>query len=332
MEMPELPKRPSRHSSGERGIAILKLALPQSWILRNQVESDYGIDVEVEIADDHVSGIILKGQVRTKTPIAWRQDDTFREPFDSGKLLYWRTIQLPVVLFLVDNESEEVFWTPASGEVPADSCLPSEIIVARSNKVKGNSVSIASYATGFTPHRDARRLLYRIAFYLDVFRKHEDLVNRDSFLPLEPDEYASFDFLYDETLALRSALGASNKGVVPWLLWAIRSTSIFGDAGEMCYGIHDEALLYLKPLVDEVRALAKKILDQEQPSFLNFAAKNALEFPGIIYGAPVVQSFPAEFWEAIEEHLASRGAKRYDLAKHLKARQSDAGNRNKPGD
>jgi len=320
--MPELPKRPSRHSSGERGIAILKLALPQAWILRNQSESDYGIDVEIEIADEHVSGVILKGQVRTKTPIAWRLDDTFREPFDSGKLLYWRTIQLPVVLFLVDNQAQEAFWAPASGEVPADSSLPSEIIVKRTNDVKTSKDALMGYVAGFTPHRDARRLLHRIAFYLDVFRKHEDLVNRDCFLPLEQDEYASLNFLYDETLALRSALGASNKGIVPWILWAIRSTSIFGDGEEMCYGIHDEVLLYLKPLIDEVRELAKEILDQEQPSFLNFTAKTALERPGIIYGAPVAQSFPAEFWEAVEEHLAARGAKKYDLAMNLKEAQT----------
>lgn len=324
--MPELPKRPSRHSSGERGIAVLKLALPQPWILRNQVESDYGIDIEIEIADDHVSGVILKGQVRTKTPIDWRQDDTFREPFESGKLLYWRTIQLPVVLFLVDNELEQAFWASASGEVPADSSLPSEIIVSKSDDVRTTSNNLIAYAKGFTPHRDARRLLHRIAFYLDVYRKHEEMMDLDSFLVLEQDKYSSLNFLYDETLALRLALGASNKGVVPWILWAFRSTSVFGDAGEMCYGIHDEVLLYLKPLVDEVRGLAKAILDEEQPSFLNFAAKTALENPGIIYSVPLARKLPAEFWEAVEEHLSARGAKKYDLAKRLDAQQGSGGN------
>ena len=79
--MNDLPQRSPRHSSGERGLAILKLKLPRAWICRNQPESDYGIDVEIEVADEKVRGIILKGQVRTKTPINWAKNDTFREPF-----------------------------------------------------------------------------------------------------------------------------------------------------------------------------------------------------------------------------------------------------------
>jgi len=57
--------------------------------MREQATSDYGIDVEIELADGRVKeGILCKGQVRSKTPIQWRIDDTYREPVGSNELLY----------------------------------------------------------------------------------------------------------------------------------------------------------------------------------------------------------------------------------------------------
>lgn len=56
--------------------------------MREQATSDYGIDIEIELTDGRVKGILCKGQVHLKTPIQWRIDDTYRESVGSNKLLY----------------------------------------------------------------------------------------------------------------------------------------------------------------------------------------------------------------------------------------------------
>lgn len=312
--MTELPKRPTRHAVGERGIAILKLALPSQWILRNQVESDYGIDVEIEIARENVTGILLKAQVRTKTPITWRNDGTFREPFSPGKLKYWRTIGLPVVLFLVDNKSEDVYWAVASGEKPADSSLPNEIIVKKSDSLQQSCNDLISYVLSFTSHFDAKRLLYRIPFFLELYERRKESIGYDCFLPLEPNDYASLYFLYEETMALRNALGLKTEAIVPWPIWLIRSNSIFGDSGELHNGVHDEMMGYLEPLVAEAVKEAKTIIEKEEITLRNIAAKTALAEPSMSYGISINQKLPKEFWNAFEMDLDRRKAKKYSLA------------------
>ncbi|MDB6025847.1 MAG: hypothetical protein JWM68_2070 [Verrucomicrobiales bacterium] len=311
----DLPQRSLRHATGERGIAILKLALPTQWILRNQTESDYGIDVEIELAGKTVTGKILKAQVRTKTPIAWSTNNTFREPFGSGKFLYWRSISLPVVLFLVDNSSGVVYWQKASGAIPADARLPDEIIVEKKNELKSTLDELINFVTTFRNHVDARKILYRLPFFLNIFEKRRLNVDLDCFLSLEYPDFEELNYVYDETAALMFALGLPGQSLIPWQIWLIRSTSIFGDSGELHNGIHDEILDYLFPMVEKIKVKAKEIIDPENINYLNFSLKARLEDSQISYSAPLVGTFSREFWEAFETDLEARNAKRYSAVK-----------------
>lgn len=316
---PELPDRSTRHSHGERGIAILKVKLPTPWILRNQVESDYGVDVEIELADTRVLGIIFKAQVRTKTPIRWRSDATFREPFDSGKLFYWRSISLPVVLFLVDNEKEEVYWEPASGAIPADPKLPDALVIKRSNSIKDTLGALVDYVTNFRSYPDSRKLLYRLPFFMRMWEHRKGELDYDRPMPLELDDYSEVQYIYEEITDIRTALGLSNLGMVPWQIWLVRSTSIFGDSGELHNGVHDEVIAYLEPLVSEAFSVAKRLLADEEINTLNVTLKNKFEEDSrVSYSCPSIANLPFEFWEAFERDLEKRDAKLFNLAKVTK--------------
>lgn len=312
----ELPVRSEQHIVGERGLAILKLAIPRHWILRNQAEGDYGIDVEIEISEDgKVTGQIFKAQVRTKTNIRWTQANTYSETFGSGKLLYWRSMGLPIVLFLVDESTQKVYWESATGAIPADPKVPSSIVVSKANVLSGSLPKMKDYVLHFSSHSDARDLLYQIPFFLSVYRRRQEMYGLDYPGEIDPAGYSETSYVYEETKRLRTALGLDNKGFVPWQWWLIRSTTIFGDGSELHNGVHDEIVDYLKPHVDEILTGAKRILDSEELNSLNFSVKNALEIRGVVYGAPTVATLSKEFWTAFEEHLDARRAKKFSLSK-----------------
>ena len=306
--MSELPKRSPRHASGELGIATLKTLLPTQWIVREQLASDYGIDVEIEIAETHVTGLLFKGQVRAKSPIVWRADNTFREAFSVGKLMYWRAIKLPVVLFLVDNERAEAFWAPASAAGP-DADLPGEILVEKKNKIPGTEQLLVTYAQTFVHREDAKRMLNRLPNFLKAVQGCEERVGYDCFIPLEPEEYSDALYVYSEILLLRQALRLTNSSILPWPFWLLRSNRIFGDSGELHNGVFDEMIGYLRPVIKETVAAARAELDKENATLDNIAVKNALG-PNIVSFnmSSSAAKVPPEFWTAMEQDLEKRGA------------------------
>ena len=70
----DLPKRPSQHVTSEQAVSLLKAVLPREWIVREQPAGDYGIDVEIELAANTVSGLIFKGQVKGHQEVKWKSD------------------------------------------------------------------------------------------------------------------------------------------------------------------------------------------------------------------------------------------------------------------
>jgi len=110
----DLPIRDPRHVTAEQAIAALRRALPKEWILRDQ-GTDYGIDVEIELAGRQVVGRIFKGQVKGHDHLSWAKDGTILQAVKTSTLAYWRQMPVPVVLFCVDVRADELYWSPGTG-------------------------------------------------------------------------------------------------------------------------------------------------------------------------------------------------------------------------
>jgi hypothetical protein len=103
----DLPKRPEQHVTAERAVGAVINALPRTWIKREQ-QADYGIDLEVEIANEVVSGRIFKGQVKGRQSVRWTGANTISVSVRAETLSYWNQFPVPVILFLVDLATRSI--------------------------------------------------------------------------------------------------------------------------------------------------------------------------------------------------------------------------------
>lgn len=67
---------------------------------------DIGLDAEIEIIDDNLksTGEFLKCQIKT------RMDNLLYVYVDGEHIGYWNKINIPVIIFLVQLETEQIYW------------------------------------------------------------------------------------------------------------------------------------------------------------------------------------------------------------------------------
>lgn len=101
-----LPQRPETHITSEKGIAVFRESLSEHWIFR-ELQSDYGIDCEVEITDESssVTGALIKAQVKCS-----KQGGTNTLQVRTETVRYWLILPVPVIIVLVTLEPPIVKW------------------------------------------------------------------------------------------------------------------------------------------------------------------------------------------------------------------------------
>lgn len=86
----------------------LKEACPDSWIIR-EVSYDYGIDCEIEIAEDYVAtGALLKCQVKGLNTA--KKARNLQVQIKATTVRYWLAMPVPVILVRVVVQSKQVLW------------------------------------------------------------------------------------------------------------------------------------------------------------------------------------------------------------------------------
>ncbi|RMS94891.1 hypothetical protein ALP58_05649, partial [Pseudomonas savastanoi] len=95
---------------------IFNYHLPSNWILRDQEDqNDHGIDAEIEVKDskglaqgkDYVFKVQIKGEEHSRFVL----DNQFLSfTLRTSKLQYYLSFNIPVILVVVEVDSERVFW------------------------------------------------------------------------------------------------------------------------------------------------------------------------------------------------------------------------------
>src|SRR5688572_23527331 len=105
------------HHTGRMGPRIVGTRVEKiRFIFRDMPqESDYGIDAEIEIKDDvsgHPTGRLLKAQIRSGASFLEKEtEDSFVYRSQNLRhLQYWRKYALPVLIILVDVDTEVAYW------------------------------------------------------------------------------------------------------------------------------------------------------------------------------------------------------------------------------
>jgi hypothetical protein len=318
-----MPKRPQQHVSGDEAILLAKRCLPPRWIVREVAQAnDYGIDLEVELADSEVSGRLFKAQVRGHGRIAWTAGGSYLQPVREQTLNYWRALLDPVVLLVPDLTEEKTYWAP--GKAPSGSA---GIRIMSRSALPKDTARLASYVTDWIDQRSAKALLYSLPFFADAWAQVKEYKDFDFFFGIGNDDYALLHYVYSQTKLIRGALGLSTD-MLPWAVWTARARAIFPSEEHLTWGIYDEVVLYIDPLVQEALAEARRQLDAEEPTSDNSSAKWWATGYHMHFVVPT--DFDAEgvgFWRRIDEQLRRRGALKFDVAQAVQS--SGAIRRNK---
>lgn len=107
----------SSSSIGDAGLFYLgfKINKDFGFPYRIQPSADIGIDAEIELVNEDGSstGIIIKAQVKTKEK---KITGDFTEYLKEKDLKYWDNIPMPVLYFVVDLESEKIYYKIISSD------------------------------------------------------------------------------------------------------------------------------------------------------------------------------------------------------------------------
>src|SRR5207245_1641637 len=88
--------------------------MADDWIIRKQIEEDYGIDLEIEFVDKgHVSGAIAKIQLKSTDTDPFLRDAIISKYMSLSTAHYYLRLDLPVYFFLADVKNNSVYWTNA---------------------------------------------------------------------------------------------------------------------------------------------------------------------------------------------------------------------------
>ena len=305
-----LPVRDEKHVIGEQAVLILKRVLPKEWVCREQ-SSDYGIDVEIELAGTHATGWIFKGQVKGHRTINWALDSTVLQQVRQTTLAYWRDMRVPVVLFVVDVSLEQVYWGPAQGV----SVEPNGIRISKTSLLSQSQRELEWHLATWIDSETSNRHILSVPTIARRLAGRREQMGYDSLLSVEDDVFEDLSVLYEEVVSLRKAVGLPFADLFPWSLWLARVRRVIGPNAEcMHWGIHDEIMLYLNPLADEAIERTKDILRLQKDTPENRQAKAFAE-DYRIRSISMTEFDEADeaFWIGVQTDLKKRNACLFSL-------------------
>ncbi|WP_299214329.1 DUF4365 domain-containing protein [uncultured Dokdonia sp.] len=109
----DYPERIPNHIKETTSYKIFANHIPDSWIIRDVTERDYGVDCYVEMVNEknQLIGDLACVQLKSMETIKWNLDGTYL--FSKAKIStsnYWKGIPVPVFLFLTDNEKGSAYF------------------------------------------------------------------------------------------------------------------------------------------------------------------------------------------------------------------------------
>lgn len=108
-----LPKRANQHILETASFKLFVSKIPDSWVIRDLTERDYGIDCYLEIvnAENELTGQVVLIQLKATKNIKWTKEGTHNiRGIKKTTTNYWNNFKIPVFIFLADIEEKELYF------------------------------------------------------------------------------------------------------------------------------------------------------------------------------------------------------------------------------
>ena len=99
-------------NTAQKGVnAVEELFLSMGWIFRRQLESDVGIDAQVEpVVDGEPTGQLIALQIKSGESFFRKRGDNYVYYGKPRHLDYWERHSLPVLLVMHNPSTSETIW------------------------------------------------------------------------------------------------------------------------------------------------------------------------------------------------------------------------------
>lgn len=144
-------KVPPSETTGEAGVQLVGLLFTSEfgWLFRRQLESDFGIDAQVEVvAGGAATGRLLALQVKSGASyLRERTTDGFVFRPDRAHVDYWMAHSLPVAIVLADVDTKKACWQQVSRQTLVSTGAGWKLVVPYAQLVEADAgVALAAIA------------------------------------------------------------------------------------------------------------------------------------------------------------------------------------------
>lgn len=321
----ELPKSSDINQTGRHGVTILQERLErEGWVFRRQDgDSDFGIDGEIEIVDrNRVTGRLVKCQVKASAGIVFDEGETSVQVKVSTYNL-WRETPLPTILFHVDTRTNAIYWTPALAHHPKPGAQSLSIRFEESSELGSSLGTLRTYLDSWFAARGGGAILHEIPAFDRIYRKLRDVVDGyDDWCQMNDEDYEAFHLFYGHALRLRLEVGLSNVGVPTFDEWHMRNEGIWDDVYPLFWGTFNEAMKIVGPAYEEAlnriqARLAHAELSVENQVLWSFLERRK-DGGGPQYGMSDERATDPRFHARLEAKLKTADALKYRFADRKK--------------
>lgn len=217
----KLPKRVSQHISETASFKLFSSKIPDSWIIRDITERDYGIDCYLELVNDEneLSGELALIQLKSKQSIPWTQGDYYTlTGIDIATSNYWYKFAVPVFIFLADIDNQEIFFVSADYHIKRNF---SEFVkqgtfnykIKKADKFEGKD-GVFAFKFHFYYEYYRQQFENEFLFFLSNLQHFKDFQaehdNRDFHMPIESTDLIYFEAMHRNYSFLCTYLNIDN--------------------------------------------------------------------------------------------------------------------------
>jgi hypothetical protein len=320
-----LPKSSETNQTGRHGVTILQERLErEGWVFRRQDgDSDFGIDGEIEIVDrNRVTGRLVKCQVKASAHIAFKDGETSVQVRVSTYNL-WRDTPLPTILFRVDTKTNAIYWTPALAHHPKPGARSLSIRFEESSELGAGLGTLRAYLDSWFTARGGGTILHEIPAFNRIYRELLKVVDGyDDWSVMSDNEDDAFSLFYGHALRLRLEAGLSNAELPTFDDWQMRNEGIWGNVYPLLWGTFNEAMKIIGPAYQEALNRIVARLDEAELTVENQGLWSFIEQLKQGGGPQFVMSDEraqdARFHARLEAKLKAADALKYRFANRKK--------------
>lgn len=186
--------------TGDIGVDIVSLKVKKefSWIFREQVKNDLGIDGHIEIINDSREGTgrLIAAQIKTGASYFENEkQDGYVFYGKSKHLKYWLLHSLPVIIILCDEKNDICYWVEVTRTNVHETASGWSILVPKNQILNNENKKRLTFIAGMPQHSDIVELAL-FKFLSEKYSKYSKFGRLDICPPFdEPRDFMYFTCL-----------------------------------------------------------------------------------------------------------------------------------------